>query len=85
MARGDQCKVFFKPFYTREDFSDERYSPVFSPTVYPGQQVSIKLYLDQWNGWETPGVSLYVRTCADQADHLQVYVKLIQGEWVDIT
>ena len=51
MVRGDQCKVFYKPFYTRNDFSDERYSPVFSPTAYPGQTVSMKLYLDQWEGW----------------------------------
>ena len=85
MVRGDQCKVFYKPFYTREDFSDERYSPVFSPTAYPGQRVSMKLFLDQWNGQETPGAAPYVRTCADKAEHLQGYVKLVQGEWVDVS
>ena len=54
MLRGQNCKVFYKPFYTRQDFSDERYSPVFTPTVYPGMTVSMKLCLDQWNGNETP-------------------------------
>ncbi len=85
MVRGDQCKVFYKPFYTRDDFSDARYSPVFSPTVYSGQTVSMKLYLDQWNGNETPGVAPYVRTCSDRKDHLQGYVKLVQGQWIDVT
>lgn len=85
MSRGESCKVYYKPFYTREDFSDERYSPVFSATAYPGQTVSMKLYLDQWNGNETPGVAPYVRTCSDQKEHLQGYVKLVQGKWIDVT
>lgn len=33
----DNCDVYYKPFYRREDFDDERYKPVFSPTVYSGQ------------------------------------------------
>lgn len=85
MSRGENCKVYYKPFYTREDFSDERYSPVFSPTAYPGQTVSMKLYLDQWNGNETPGVAPYVRTCSDKKDHVQGYIKLEQGKWIDVT
>ena len=34
---ADSCDVYYKPFYRREDFDDERYKPVFSPTVYSGQ------------------------------------------------
>ena len=85
MSRGQYCKVYYKPFYTREDFSDERYSPVFSPTVYPGQTVSMKLYLDQWNGNETPGVAPFVHTCFGKKDIVQGYIKLVQGEWIDVT
>lgn len=33
----DNCDVFYKSFYRRHDFDDERYKPVFSPTVYSGQ------------------------------------------------
>ncbi|MGE0074181.1 MAG: ADP-ribosylglycohydrolase family protein [Sphaerochaetaceae bacterium] len=33
--------VFFKPYYTRGDFDDERYSPTFSPLAYPGQELKI--------------------------------------------
>lgn len=85
LVRGNQCKIYYKPFYTRDEFSDERYSPVFSPTVYPGQTVSMKLYLDQWNGNETPGVAPYIRTAGDKKDHLQGFIKLKQHEWIDVT
>ncbi len=85
MVRGNQCRVFYKPFYTRDDFSDERYSPVFSPTAYPGQTVSMKLYLDQWNGNETPGFAPYVRTSSDGQLHPQGYVKLVQHQWTDVS
>ncbi|MGF7146174.1 ADP-ribosylglycohydrolase [Anaerotaenia torta] len=44
----DQCRVYYKPFYRREDFDDERYKPVFSPTVYSGQKVSMELYPELW-------------------------------------
>ncbi len=47
---ADSCDVFYKPFYRREDFSDERYKPVFSPTVYSGQTFRCRIvphyYLD---------------------------------------
>lgn len=85
MVRGNQCKLYYKPFYCRDEFSDERYSPVFSPTVYSGQTVSMKLYLDQWNGWELLGVAPYVRTMSDKQDHLQGYVKLVQDKWLDVS
>ena len=85
MVRGDQCRIYYKPFYTREDFSDERYSPVFSPTVYSGQTMSLMLYLDQWNGNETPGVAPYIRTCHDKKLHIDGYVKLMQHQWIQIT
>src|SRR5699024_5452048 len=69
----------------RDAFSDERYSPVFSPTVYSGQTVSMELYLDQWNGWERPGAAPYIRTAGDKKEHLQGYVQLKQGEWTKVS
>lgn len=84
MVRGDQCKVFYKSFYTREDFSDERYSPVFSPTVYSGQKVQMKLFLEQWNGWETVGIAPYIRTVSDKKEHLSGYIKLQQNQWINV-
>jgi len=84
MVRGDQCKLFYKPFYCRDMFSDERYSPVFTPTAYPGQKVSMKLFLDQWTGSETPGIAPYVRTSSDKKEYLQGYIKLVQNQWIDV-
>lgn len=47
---ADNCDVYYKPFYRREDFDDERYKPVFSPTVYSGQTLKVRMiphyYLD---------------------------------------
>ena len=39
----DNCDVFYKPFYRRHDFDDERYKPVFSPTVFSGQTLKATL------------------------------------------
>lgn len=85
MSRGNQCRLYYKPFYRRDAFSDERYSPIFSPTAYSGQTVSMKLYLDQWNGWETIGIAPYVRTMSDKKEHLQGYIKLVSEQWVDVS
>ena len=84
MSRGNQCKLYYKPFYRRDEFSDERYMPVMTPTAYPGQKVSMRLYLEQWNGWETLGIAPYVRSMSDKKDHLQGYIKLVQEEWIDV-
>jgi ADP-ribosylglycohydrolase len=85
MKRGDRCKLFYKPFYRREDFSDERYSPVFTPTAYPGQRVSMRMLLDHLNGWETPGVAPYVRSTSNKKEYIQGFVKLEQDRWIEIS
>ena len=52
MTGVDRSKVFYKPFYRRYDFNDEKYEPVMAPTAYSGQTVSSMIYLDQWRGKE---------------------------------
>ncbi len=84
MTRGEQSKIFYKPFYTRADFSDERYSPTFAPKAYSGQTVSMKIYLDQWNGNETMGFAPYVRLASSKQELLQGYIKLVNNEWLDV-
>lgn len=84
MLRGEQCKIFYKPFYTRDEFSDERYSPTFAPKAYSGQKVSMKIYLDQWTVDETMGFAPYVRLATSKKDLLQGYVKLVNDEWIDV-
>lgn len=60
--RGQKCRIFYKPFYTRADFSDERYRPVFSPQVVSGQKVSLSLYNEQWLGLSPDEINFYVKT-----------------------
>jgi hypothetical protein len=61
-AVGDSAgRVFWKPFYRRSDFDDERYRPMFSPLADAGQTVKFKLWLDPWNGDGNLRVAPYVR------------------------
>ncbi len=39
----DNCDVYYKPFYRRHDFDDERYKPVFSPNIYSGQTMKVRM------------------------------------------
>ncbi|HEY9054531.1 MAG TPA: ADP-ribosylglycohydrolase family protein [Rectinemataceae bacterium] len=60
LTREMSGKLFFKPFYRRADFDDERYSPVFSPAARPGQKARISFKLERWEG-QSIGVEGYVR------------------------
>lgn len=39
IGNATTARIYYKPFYRREDFDDERYQPVFSPQVNSGQRV----------------------------------------------
>ncbi len=84
MVRGESSKVYYKPFYTRDEFNDERYSPTFAPKAYPGQKVSMQIYLDQWNGNETMGIAPYIRLATSKKELVQGYVKLVDKEWLHV-
>lgn len=40
LQKGESFSLYYKSYYTPEDFDDSRYDPDFSPTVYPGDCVS---------------------------------------------
>ncbi|QMV00992.1 ADP-ribosylglycohydrolase family protein [Devosia sp. D6-9] len=61
LERGQGGRIFWKPFYRRSDFDDERYRPMFTPLADDGQQVKFKLWLDPWNGDGNLRVAPYVR------------------------
>ncbi|MEO8758897.1 MAG: ADP-ribosylglycohydrolase family protein [Devosia sp.] len=61
LERGQGGRVFWKPFYRRNDFDDERYRPMFTPLADDGQVVKFKLKLDPWNGDGNLRVAPYVR------------------------
>jgi hypothetical protein len=61
LERGQGGRIFWKPFYRRSDFDDERYRPMFTPLVDDGQTVAFKLWLEPWNGDGNLRVAPYVR------------------------
>lgn len=40
---NDEFRIYLKNFYTRDEFDDERYKPVFSPRFNTGQTVKFKV------------------------------------------
>lgn len=83
MVEGDQSKVFYKPFYRRDEFNDEKYKPTFAPTAYSGQKVSAKIFLDKWQG-EDVFVTPYVRNSFNKEELKLERVTLRQQEWLDV-
>ena len=85
VLRFQGSRVFWKPFYRRADFSDERYSPVFSPKVASGQTLSFKLYLDQWEGWDPVNVRPYCRLSMSGELLYGQLVTMKRSEWMTFT
>lgn len=83
LSRGQRSKIYYKPFYRRDDFDDERYMPVFSPTVYAGQEVSMMVNLEQFGG-ESIIINPYVRNTRTKEEIL-IGGYVLKGEsWREI-
>ncbi len=83
LTEGVSGQVYYKPFYRREDFDDERYKPTFAPKVYAGQHIALDVFLDQWEG-ETIDVVSYVRkTWKKEMVRIDQH-KLINHTWCHI-
>jgi hypothetical protein len=76
----ESSKIYYKPYYRREDFNDEKYKPTFAPQVYSGQTVEFKLRLDQWEGAPLR-ITPYVRDTYTKEEVLLEDVELVRGEW----
>lgn len=81
LAGKKQASIYYKPFYTRADFSDERYSPVFTPQVYSGQTMEMWVFFDQWTDGEGILVSPYFRTVSDHKLHTHGFKSLEPSQW----
>jgi len=76
----ESSKIYYKPFYRREDFNDEKYKPTFAPQCHSGQKVEFRLYLDQWEGAPLR-ITPYVRDTFSKEDILLPSVELTNGAW----
>lgn len=84
IGSGQGCKLFYKPYYTRQDFSDERYQPVFSPTVYSGQVVTSRLYTTKNVGNFCPLIAPYIHLVSENRDVNLGYRLLKEEDWTEI-
>lgn len=83
-VEGEQCKVFYKTFYQRYEFNDEKYKPTFAPKAYSGQNVSMKLYLDQVRGKDV-FITPYVLDAFTKQPVKLMKQKLENKTWNDIS
>jgi len=80
LRRGGDIKLFYKPFYRREDFDDERYLPTFSPQIYSGQTIKIT-YKSVLNSGRSMIVSPYVRLTASKNKVIGKSYKIDSSGW----
>jgi len=82
LERGQGGRVFWKPFYRRSDFDDERYRPMFTPLADDGQTVRFKLRLDPWNGDGNLRVAPYVRrTMSGRIEEMAAWDVPSSSDW----
>ena len=79
-----ETRLYFKTFHTRAEFEDGRYSPVFSPRIYPGQRLSMQLFMEKWGGTEPLRLRPYVRTAFGHRDYEGEDFHLENGRWQEI-
>ena len=80
---GNVGNIYYKPYYRREDFDDERYQPAFSPKVFSGQIMKCRIKLDKWNG-DDFGVAPYIRLSYSK-EEIVGHMEMIQADqWVNI-
>ena len=84
LQKGMETRLYFKTFYTRAEFEDGRYSPVFSPRIYPGQRLSMQLFMEKWGGTEPLRLRPYVRTAFGHRDYEGEDFRLENGCWQEI-
>lgn len=85
LQKGMETRLYFKTFYTRAEFEDGRYSPVFSPRIYPGQRLSMQIFMEKWGGTEPLRLRPYVRTAFGHRDYEGEDFRLENGRWQEVT
>ena len=83
VVRDSGAGVFFKPFYRREDFDDERYSPAFAPLAHSGQTMRMRVRCERWSGSRL-AVIPYARETLGKRNLLGRDYELEAGVWTEI-
>ncbi|MFM9277625.1 ADP-ribosylglycohydrolase family protein [Paenibacillus jiagnxiensis] len=64
LVGGESYRTYLKTYYTPADFNDSRYDPSFTPVFYPGQSISMSVYISQGDE-EQVAARLYVHNLQD--------------------
>lgn len=80
MVDTDESHIFYKPFYRRDDFSDERYKPTFAPQVLSGQTLEFSVMLDKWQG-DDLYAQAYIRETHGKTYSYGEKLKVEDGQW----
>ncbi|HWL13431.1 MAG TPA: ADP-ribosylglycohydrolase family protein [Ureibacillus sp.] len=83
MYEGDRSTVFYRTFYRRNLFMDEKYSPTFAPTAYSGQKVSMKVRVERLHGKEIV-LTPYIRTTSDKKMIATMEPMIVDNLWQTI-
>lgn len=81
---GGSYRTYMQTYYTPEDFNDSRYDPSFTPNFFPGQTVTMHVYVPKGNE-EHLAARLYVRNLTDGAFSYGDKVKLPLDEWTSLS
>jgi len=84
LVRGDTARVFYKPYYRREDFDDQRYSPTFTPLAYPGQTLGMRAETERMSG-QRIAAAPYVRDARTKEIFNGAYIFPEPGEEFEVT
>jgi hypothetical protein len=83
VIRGTRQGVFYKPFYRREDFDDERYSPAFSPLVHSGQTMRFEFLAEKWSGTRLALIP-YARETWKKTVMEGLALEVVPGRWTAV-
>lgn len=84
MVEGDESHVYTKTYYRRDDFSDERYKPCFTPQAFSGQKVTFSLLFERWNGEEVTIIPYVRDTYTKEKKYMELH-RLKEQKWEKIS
>ncbi|HEY88697.1 MAG TPA: DUF1080 domain-containing protein [Thermoflexia bacterium] len=80
LNRKGEVRLFTRTHYRVDELSSNHYEACFSPRIYPGQRVTVQVYLPAG----APGIvhtSLFVRDRVRNLAHQSPGTKLLPGQW----
>ncbi len=81
---GYGYRTFIQTYYTPADFDDNRYSPSFSPIIYPGQKIDLWVMVPEDSDVEELEAHLYVKDRNQYKLYFGKKSRLTLGQWTKL-